>query len=120
MFKKIIVISAISLSSLFAFDFSNALDKVTNKGIKPTTGIPGANLDNSPIGNGSDSKTKSKVNESIATGGQKHNYITINLKDLIGVLNISGKDFKDSSNQMQQQTEDALMRVLAMATTAGI
>ncbi len=45
---------------------------------------------------------------------------TINLKDLIGVLNISGKDFKDSSNQMQQQTEDALMRVLAMATTAGI
>lgn len=97
------------------------IDKVTNKGIKPTTGIPGANLDNSPIGgNGSDSKTKSKVNESIATGGQKHNYITINLKDLIGVLNISGKDFKDSSNQMQQQTEDALMRVLAMATTAGI
>ena len=44
----------------------------------------------------------------------------INLKDLIGVLNISGKDFKDSSNQMQQQTEDALMRVLAMATTAGV
>jgi hypothetical protein len=31
MFKKIIVISAISLSSLFAFDFSSALDKVTNK-----------------------------------------------------------------------------------------
>lgn len=91
----------------------------SGSGIAPPT-VPGANLDNSPIGNGSDSKTKSKVNESIATGGQKHNYITINLKDLIGVLNISGKDFKDSSNQMQQQTEDALMRVLAMATTAGI
>ena len=93
----------------------------SGNGISPPT-IPGANLDNSPIGgdgkggNGS----KSKVNESIATGGQKHNYITINLKDLIGVLNISGKDFKDSSSQMQQQTEDALMRVLAMATTAGI
>lgn len=90
-------------------------------GIAPPT-IPGANLDNSPIGgDGKGNKgSKSKVNESIATGGQKHNYITINLKDLIGVLNISGKDFKDSSNQMQQQTEDALMRVLAMATTAGI
>lgn len=90
-------------------------------GIAPPT-IPGANLDNSPIGgDGKGGKgSKSKVNESIATGGQKHNYITINLKDLIGVLNISGKDFKDSSNQMQQQTEDALMRVLAMATTAGI
>lgn len=95
------------------FGFNN------DKGISDPK-VPGANLDNSPIGNGSDSKTKSKVNESIATGGQKHNYITINLKDLIGVLNISGKDFKDSSNQMQQQTEDALMRVLAMATTAGI
>lgn len=90
-------------------------------GIAPPT-IPGANLDNSPIGgDGKGGKgSKSKVNQSIATGGQKHNYITINLKDLIGVLNISGKDFKDSSNQMQQQTEDALMRVLAMATTAGI
>lgn len=93
----------------------------TGGGIAPPT-VPGANLDNSPIGgDGKGGKgSKSKVNESIATGGQKHNYITINLKDLIGVLNISGKDFKDSSNQMQQQTEDALMRVLAMATTAGI
>lgn len=92
----------------------------TGSGIAPPT-VPGANLDNSPLGgDGKDVKSKSKVNESIATGGQKHNYITINLKDLIGVLNISGKDFKDSSNQMQQQTEDALMRVLAMATTAGI
>lgn len=93
----------------------------SGNGISPPV-IPGANLDNSPIGgDGKGGKgSKSKVNESIATGGQKHNYITINLKDLIGVLNISGKDFKDSSNQMQQQTEDALMRVLAMATTAGI
>lgn len=93
----------------------------SGNGIAPPT-VPGANLDNSPIGgDGKGGKgSKSKVNESIATGGQKHNYITINLKDLIGVLNISGKDFKDSSNQMQQQTEDALVRVLAMATTAGI
>lgn len=93
----------------------------SENGIAPPN-LPGANLDNSPIGgDGKGGKgSKSKVNESIATGGQKHNYITINLKDLIGVLNISGKDFKDSSNQMQQQTEDALMRVLAMATTAGI
>lgn len=88
-------------------------------GIAPPV-IPGVNLDNSPIGGNNDSKSKSKVNESIATGGQKHNYITINLKDLIGVLNISGKDFKDSSSQMQQQVEDLLMRVLAMATTAGV
>lgn len=60
-----------------------------------------------------------KTNEAVATGGTKHNYITINLKDLIGVLNISGKDFKDSSEQMTSQTEDALLRLLASATTTA-
>ncbi|WP_395974273.1 phage tail tape measure protein [Chryseobacterium cucumeris] len=81
---------------------------------------PGA-LDNSALpDDDKDKKDKSKTNEAIATGGQRHNYITINLKDLIGVLNITGKDFKDSTNQMTQQTEDALVRVLAMATTAGV
>lgn len=95
--------------------------------IEKVTGIvnprlPGADLDNSGLegSGGKDKKSKSKTNEAIATGGTKHNYITINLKDLIGVLNISGNDFKDSSTQMQQQSQDALVRVLAMATTAGI
>lgn len=60
-----------------------------------------------------------KSNEAIATGGTKHNYITINLQDLIGVLNIQGKDFKDSTNQMAEQSTDALLRLLAMASTAG-
>jgi TP901 family phage tail tape measure protein len=82
--------------------------------------LPGA-LDNSALADtDKDKKDKSKTNEAIATGGQRHNYITINLKDLIGVLNITGKDFKDSTNQMTQKTEDALVRVLAMATTAGV
>lgn len=79
--------------------------------------VPGV-LDNSALPD--DDKKKTKSNEAIATGGQRNNYITIHLKDLIGILNITGKDFKDGANQMQQQTEDALVRVLAMATTAGI
>ncbi|AZI55676.1 hypothetical protein EIB75_10620 [Epilithonimonas vandammei] len=82
--------------------------------------LPGVDLDNSALGDDDKDKKKSKTNEAIATGGQRHNYITINLKDLIGVLNIYGKNFNEGSNQMQQQTEDALVRVLAMATTAGI
>lgn len=86
-------------------------------GIKPPK-IPGT--DNTGLGGSDDDKKKSKTNEAIATGGTRHNYITIHLKDLIGVLNITGKDFKDSSNQMQQQTEDTLVRVLAMATTAAV
>jgi len=86
-------------------------------GIAPPK-VPGV-LDNSALPDDEDKK-KTKSNEAIATGGQRNNYITIHLKDLIGILNISGKDFKDGTNQMQQQTEDALVRVLAMATTAGI
>lgn len=90
----------------------------TGEGIAPPN-VPGK--DNTDIpDDDKDKKDKSKTNEAIATGGQRHNYITINLKDLIGVLNITGKDFKDSTNQMTQQTEDALVRVLAMATTAGV
>lgn len=60
-----------------------------------------------------------KTNKAIATGGSKTNNITINLKSLIDVLNIKGTDFKDSSRQLQDQSADALMRVLALATTAG-
>ncbi|WP_051269759.1 phage tail tape measure protein [Flavobacterium suncheonense] len=83
-------------------------------------GVPGVDP-NAPGGNGDagGSDKGKKTNEAVATGGTKHNYITINLKDLIGVLNISGKDFKDSANQMTEQTEDALLRLLASATTTA-
>ena len=60
-----------------------------------------------------------KTNKSIATGGKKSTYITITLEQLIGVLNIKGNDFKDSAKQLEEQSQDALLRVLAMATTAG-
>lgn len=60
-----------------------------------------------------------KTNTAIATGGSKHNYITISIKSLIDVINIQGKDFKDSAKQMQDQSADALLRTLALATTAG-
>ena len=74
---------------------------------------------NSNLGNGGGDKDKTKSNQAIATGGTKHNYITINLKDLIGVLNIKGNDFDDGSQQMADKSSDALLRVLAMASTVG-
>lgn len=70
-------------------------------------------------GTGIGKPAKTKANEAVATGGTKNTVININLKDLIGVLNITGKDFKDSSQQMAEQSQDALLRLLAMATTAG-
>ncbi|MDB0603191.1 phage tail tape measure protein [Tenacibaculum maritimum] len=72
------------------------------------------NKGNSPLGG------KSKTNKAIATGGTKHNYITINItKEMIGNVNITGKDFKDSAKQMEEKLTDGLLRTFALATTAG-
>lgn len=60
-----------------------------------------------------------KTNEAIATGGQSNNYVTISLNELVGNLNIKGNDFKDSAKQMEDQSVNALKRVLAMAATAN-
>ncbi|RWX00913.1 phage tail tape measure protein [Flavobacterium cerinum] len=81
--------------------------------------IPGIAKTANSGGGGAASSEKTKTNQAIATGGTKHNYITINLKDLVGVLNIKGSDFKDSAQQMETQVADALGRLLAMSTTAS-
>lgn len=85
-----------------------------NAGIKPPK-VPSTVISNG----GRPVVGKNKTNEAIASGGTKNTVINITLKDLIGVLQISGKDFKDSTNQMKEQTQDALMRVLASANTAA-
>jgi hypothetical protein len=81
--------------------------------------IPGTTGTAAENASGSGSASKTKANDAVATGGTKNTVININLKDLIGNLNIQGKDFKDSSQQMAEQSQDALLRLLAMATTAG-
>jgi TP901 family phage tail tape measure protein len=93
--------------------------KKTEEGIAPPT-VPGtAATTNGGGANGNGKGSKTKGNEAVATGGTKNTVINITLKDLIGVLNIQGKDFKDSSQQMAEQSQDAFLRLLAMATTAG-
>lgn len=87
-------------------------------GIAPPV-IPGTTGTEAANASGSGGASKTKANDAVATGGTKNTVININLKDLIGVLNIQGKDFKDSSQQMAEQSQDALLRLLAMATTAG-
>lgn len=90
----------------------------TEEGISAPS-VPGTAIGKNGSGVGTGKPSKTKSNEAIATGGTKNTVININLKDLIGVLNIQGKDFKDSSQQMAEQSQDALLRLLAMATTAG-
>jgi len=81
--------------------------------------IPGTSSSKKGNSSGSGKGAGTKTNKAIATGGTKHNYITITLEQLIGVLNIKGNDFKDSAKQMQDAGTDALLRTLALATTAG-
>lgn len=119
--KKAVAEFSKAWDSLDAKSFSEVKEGLLNKlgmgGIASPTGIPGTGTVNSSFGSGDKDITKS--NQAIATGGTKHNYITINLESLINALTIQGKDFKDSSQQMADQSTDALLRVLAMATTAG-
>jgi tape measure domain-containing protein len=71
-------------------------------------------------GTGTGKGQASKSNESIATGGQKNTTINITFKNMVEAMNITGKDFKESANNMSTELQDQMARVLAMAvTTAG-
>lgn len=63
-----------------------------------------------------DEKMK-KGNEAVATGGTKHNYITITIKELNGLKDvvINGKD---AAQKAGSEVADELLRVIAMAGTA--
>ena len=84
-----------------------------------TPGIPGTDFGS---GGGSRGKGGSegmkKNNEAVATGGTKHNYITIKVEELIGLKadNVSGG--KDTAKQAGEGVADELLRVLAMASSA--
>src|SRR5690625_17433 len=88
-------------------------------GIVPPGGIPGAAANMAFPELGKNSKDAKKTNSAIATGGTRHNYITINLNDLIGHLTIHGKTFKETTSEMEDQVLDAMLRVIGSATTAG-
>lgn len=101
--------------------FSGAKDKVMKKiGIEQPAvpGIDPTKTDNSTT-TSKNNKEGNKTNRAIATGGTKHNYITLNInKEMIGNILIKGKDFKESAKQMQEYLKDSLLRTMALATTA--
>jgi len=61
----------------------------------------------------------SKSNNAIATGGTKHNYITITMDKLVETINVHAQNMKEGANQAAEMTQDALLRVLASAETAA-
>jgi TP901 family phage tail tape measure protein len=95
-------------------------EKKTSNSIAPPTvagtdfGKP-TNDDGSGDGSGGNAK---KSNEAVATGGTKHNYITIKIEQLNGLRadNVSGG--KETAKQAGEGIADELLRVLAMAGSA--
>ena len=96
-------------------DFKN--DMSSKLGIAPPKTV-GSKTVTTNLTTAKNNKNNSKNTQAV-TGGTKHNYITIKLNDLVGEITIKGADFKESVNQLEDQTADALLRVLALATTAG-
>ncbi|MDV3880722.1 phage tail tape measure protein [Elizabethkingia anophelis] len=94
----------------------------TDSGILPPVGIPGTG----GIGGGKkggsgdddDKKDGKKANSDIATGGTKHNYVTINIKDLIGIQNYQGSS-GSARNKAGEEMLDELLRIMASASTAA-
>lgn len=94
-----------------------------NKGIEPPTGVPGSFGNGGSFGGGGASgsfsqKEGKKTNEAIATGGTKHNYITLQIKELIGIQNYSGSK-NATTEKVGQEILDELLRVTASAITAA-
>ncbi|MBS7234155.1 phage tail tape measure protein [Flavobacterium psychroterrae] len=92
-------------------------EKKTDEGISDPS-IPGASKTPPALGGGGGNGSGKKSNEAVATGGTKHNYITIKIEELIGLKadNVSGG--KDTAKQAGEGVADELLRTLAMAASA--
>jgi hypothetical protein len=82
--------------------------------------VPGTDFGKggSAVGSAGGSEKMKKSNEAVATGGTKHNYITIKIEELVGLRadNVSGG--KETAKQAGEGIADELLRVLAMAGSA--
>jgi TP901 family phage tail tape measure protein len=90
--------------------------KAADKAVIKEPKVPGTTAPAKGGNAGADSKEKKK-NEAVATGGTKHNYITITIKELNGLKDVvvSGKD---AAQKAGSEVADELLRVIAMAGTA--
>lgn len=93
-----------------------------NSGIVTPVKIPGVDTGGGPGGGGgtggSAKEKAKKTSESIATGGTKHNYITLNIKELVGIQNYAGSA-GSAVKKAGEEILDELLRATASATTAA-
>lgn len=79
-------------------------------GVKGKGGLGGSDAD--------DAKSEAKkTNESIATGGTKHNYVTIHVKEMNGIREFVGS-VSSGAKKAGEEILDELLRITASATTA--
>lgn len=94
-----------------------------NSGIVAPVGIPGVDSGGGAIGGSGkadETKAKGRKNtEAIATGGQKHNYITLHIKEMFGIQNYNGTP-GSAADKAGESVLDQVLRAMASATTAGI
>lgn len=93
-----------------------------NSGIVAPVKIPGVDTGGGAGGGGgtggSAKEKAKKTSESIATGGTKHNYITLNIKELIGIREYAGSA-GSAIQKVSEEILDGLLRATASATTAA-
>lgn len=115
---------AASTAAAAGKEFSAAYDsvkwkkeaKTDNAGIADAGSIPGTD-GKVGAGSGGGAASAKKSNETVATGGTKHNYITITIKELNGLKDVIISS-KDAAEKAGSGVADELLRVLAMASTA--
>lgn len=99
--------------------FNDIKNDIKSKlGIQDPKGVPGVTPVKTSLTSGGTGGA-SKSNNAIATGGTKHNYITITMDKLVETINVHAQNMKEGANQAAEMTQDALLRVLASAETAA-
>jgi len=93
-------------------------DLKSKLGIQDPKGVPGVTPVKTSLTSGGTGGA-SKSNNAIATGGTKHNYITITMDSLVNTINIHAQNMREGANQAAEMTQDSLLRILASAGTAA-
>lgn len=88
-------------------------------GIADTKETPGTQQINTSINTSQGTQNNANAASTAVNGGVKHNNITINLNDLIGVVNINKAGFQESVEDMEGEVTDALLRLLGSALNTG-
>jgi len=100
-----------------------------DKSLQPQVGIQSPNIPgtstveafkNFGLAGSQGNPEASKSTDAVATGGTKQTTINIQLGKFFETINITGKDFRENTRELETQVTDAMLRVLGSAQTAAV